>query len=89
MEILVANPRGFCAGVDRAIDITERAIKIFGAPIYVKHEIVHNNYVVKKLKDQGVIFIEDLNEVPEDSVDRKSTRLNSSHLLISRMPSSA
>ena len=68
MEILVANPRGFCAGVDRAIDITERAIKIFGAPIYVKHEIVHNNYVVKKLKDQGVIFIEDLNEVPEDSV---------------------
>jgi 4-hydroxy-3-methylbut-2-en-1-yl diphosphate reductase len=63
-EILLAEPRGFCAGVDRAIEIVERAITKFGAPIYVRHEIVHNTYVVNDLKAKGAIFIEDLAEVP-------------------------
>jgi 4-hydroxy-3-methylbut-2-enyl diphosphate reductase len=64
MEILLAEPRGFCAGVDRAIEIVERAITKFGAPIYVRHEIVHNTYVVNDLKAKGAIFIEDLADVP-------------------------
>ncbi len=63
-EVLLAEPRGFCAGVDRAIEIVERAITKFGAPIYVRHEIVHNTYVVNDLKTKGAIFIEDLAEVP-------------------------
>ena len=63
-EILLAEPRGFCAGVDRAIDIVERALAKFGAPIYVRHEIVHNTFVVNDLKSKGAIFIEDLAEVP-------------------------
>jgi 4-hydroxy-3-methylbut-2-en-1-yl diphosphate reductase len=63
-EILLAEPRGFCAGVDRAIEIVERALAKFGAPIYVRHEIVHNTYVVNDLKQKGAIFIEDLAEVP-------------------------
>ena len=63
-EVLLAEPRGFCAGVDRAIEIVERAITKFGAPIYVRHEIVHNTYVVNDLKAKGAIFIEDLSEVP-------------------------
>ena len=63
-EVLLAEPRGFCAGVDRAIEIVERALTIFGAPIYVRHEIVHNTYVVEDLKAKGAIFIEDLAEVP-------------------------
>ena len=63
-EILLAEPRGFCAGVDRAIEIVERALKKFGAPIYVRHEIVHNTYVVNDLKAKGAIFIEDLADVP-------------------------
>ncbi len=63
-EVLLAEPRGFCAGVDRAIEIVERALKKFGAPIYVRHEIVHNTYVVNDLKSKGAIFIEDLAEVP-------------------------
>jgi len=63
-EILLAEPRGFCAGVDRAIEIVERALLKFGAPIYVRHEIVHNTYVVNDLKAKGAIFIEDLNDVP-------------------------
>ncbi len=67
MEILLANPRGFCAGVDRAIEIVNRAIELFGAPIYVKHEVVHNRYVVDDLKTKGAIFIEDLDEVPVGS----------------------
>lgn len=61
----LANPRGFCAGVDRAIEIVERAIEKFGAPIYVKHEVVHNKYVVDKLKSKGAVFIEDLSDVPK------------------------
>jgi 4-hydroxy-3-methylbut-2-enyl diphosphate reductase len=63
-EIVLAEPRGFCAGVDRAIEIVERALKKFGAPIYVRHEIVHNTYVVNDLKSKGAIFIEDLADVP-------------------------
>ena len=63
-EVLMAEPRGFCAGVDRAIEIVERALRKFGAPIYVRHEIVHNTYVVEDLKAKGAIFIEDLAEVP-------------------------
>lgn len=63
-EVLLAEPRGFCAGVDRAIEIVERALQKFGAPIYVRHEIVHNTYVVNDLKAKGAIFIEDLAEVP-------------------------
>ncbi|WP_435531171.1 4-hydroxy-3-methylbut-2-enyl diphosphate reductase [Ramlibacter pallidus] len=63
-EILLAEPRGFCAGVDRAIDIVERALSKFGAPIYVRHEIVHNTFVVNDLKAKGAIFIEDLDDVP-------------------------
>ncbi|WP_251360056.1 4-hydroxy-3-methylbut-2-enyl diphosphate reductase [Kangiella sp. TOML190] len=67
MEIVLANPRGFCAGVDRAIEIVNRALELFGAPIYVKHEVVHNKFVVDGLREKGAVFIEDLNEVPRDS----------------------
>ena len=67
MKILLANPRGFCAGVDRAIEIVNRALDIFGAPIYVKHEVVHNKFVVDGLKKKGAIFIEDLADVPPES----------------------
>ncbi|NPC57058.1 4-hydroxy-3-methylbut-2-enyl diphosphate reductase [Caenimonas soli] len=67
VEILLAEPRGFCAGVDRAIEIVERALQKFGAPIYVRHEIVHNTFVVNDLKAKGAIFIEDLAEVPPGS----------------------
>ncbi len=66
-DIILAEPRGFCAGVDRAIEIVERALAKFGAPIYVRHEIVHNTYVVNDLKARGAIFIEDLDEVPPDA----------------------
>ncbi|MBN3860403.1 4-hydroxy-3-methylbut-2-enyl diphosphate reductase [Neisseriaceae bacterium PsAf] len=66
-KIILANPRGFCAGVDRAINIVERALQEFGAPIYVRHEVVHNKFVVDNLKNKGVIFIEDLQEVPENA----------------------
>lgn len=65
MNIYLANPRGFCAGVDRAIDIVERALEIFSAPIYVRHEVVHNRYVVNKLKNKGAIFVEELYEIPD------------------------
>jgi 4-hydroxy-3-methylbut-2-enyl diphosphate reductase len=67
MKILLANPRGFCAGVDRAIDIVERAIELFGAPIYVRHEVVHNRFVVDRLRGQGAVFVEELDEVPADA----------------------
>jgi 4-hydroxy-3-methylbut-2-enyl diphosphate reductase len=68
MEQLLANPRGFCAGVDRAIEIVERALAMHGAPIYVRHEVVHNKFVVKGLRDKGAIFIEDLTDVPQKSI---------------------
>jgi 4-hydroxy-3-methylbut-2-enyl diphosphate reductase len=67
MKLILANPRGFCAGVDRAIEIVERAISLFGAPIYVRHEVVHNRFVVEGLRNKGAIFIEDLVEVPDNS----------------------
>ncbi len=66
MEVLLANPRGFCAGVDRAIEIVERAIQLFGAPIYVRHEVVHNRYVVNDLEQKGAIFVDELDQVPDD-----------------------
>lgn len=68
MEIILANPRGFCAGVDRAISIVERALDIFPAPIYVRHEVVHNQYVVDGLKARGAVFVEELDEVPDDNI---------------------
>jgi 4-hydroxy-3-methylbut-2-en-1-yl diphosphate reductase len=67
MKILLANPRGFCAGVDRAIDIVERAIELFGAPIYVRHEVVHNRFVVDRLRKLGAVFVEELDEVPANA----------------------
>ncbi len=68
MDIRLANPRGFCAGVDRAIDIVNRAISLFGAPIYVRHEVVHNKYVIEDLRERGAIFVEELKEVPDGSI---------------------
>jgi 4-hydroxy-3-methylbut-2-enyl diphosphate reductase len=68
MQILLANPRGFCAGVDRAISIVERALEIYGAPIYVRHEVVHNRYVVDSLRERGAVFIEEITEVPDGSI---------------------
>lgn len=67
-DIILANPRGFCAGVHRAIEIVDRAIELFGAPIYVRHEVVHNRYVVNNLKQKGAVFVEDIDLVPEYSV---------------------
>ncbi len=68
MNVLLANPRGFCAGVERAIEIVERALEIFGAPLYVRHEVVHNRHVVDRLRSAGVVFIEELDEVPDGQV---------------------
>ena len=65
MDVLLANPRGFCAGVERAIEIVERALALYGAPIYVRHEVVHNKFVVEDLRAKGAVFVEDLDEVPE------------------------
>lgn len=65
MQVVLANPRGFCAGVDRAIEIVERALDLFGAPIYVRHEVVHNKFVVDGLSDRGAVFVDELNEVPD------------------------
>ena len=68
MNVLLANPRGFCAGVDLAISIVERALEIFQPPIYVRHEVVHNKFVVNGLKDRGAVFVDELHEVPDDSI---------------------
>ncbi|MCC4799691.1 4-hydroxy-3-methylbut-2-enyl diphosphate reductase [Enterovibrio norvegicus] len=68
MKILLANPRGFCAGVDRAISIVERALEMYQPPIYVRHEVVHNRFVVEGLKSRGAVFVEELSEVPDDSI---------------------
>ncbi len=67
LKVLIAAPRGFCAGVDRAIEIVEKSIERFGAPVYVRHEIVHNRYVVEGLREKGAIFVEELDEVPDDA----------------------
>ncbi|MGW8229110.1 MAG: 4-hydroxy-3-methylbut-2-enyl diphosphate reductase, partial [Gammaproteobacteria bacterium] len=67
MQVILANPRGFCAGVDRAIEIVERALELFGAPIYVRHEVVHNRFVVDGLRNKGAIFVDELDEVPDDA----------------------
>ncbi|CAA0114969.1 4-hydroxy-3-methylbut-2-enyl diphosphate reductase [Zhongshania aliphaticivorans] len=68
MQIKMANPRGFCAGVDRAIEIVNRALDVFGAPIYVRHEVVHNKFVVENLRQRGAIFVDELDEVPDDKI---------------------
>jgi 4-hydroxy-3-methylbut-2-enyl diphosphate reductase len=68
MTIKMANPRGFCAGVDRAIEIVNRALDVFGAPIYVRHEVVHNKFVVENLRQRGAVFVEELDEVPDDKI---------------------
>ncbi|SON50530.1 4-hydroxy-3-methylbut-2-enyl diphosphate reductase [Vibrio tapetis] len=68
MKILLANPRGFCAGVDRAISIVERALEMYKPPIYVRHEVVHNRFVVEGLKQRGAVFVEELSEVPDDNI---------------------
>jgi len=67
MQVILASPRGFCAGVDRAIEIVERALELFGAPIYVRHEVVHNKFVVDNLRNKGAVFVEELHEVPDDA----------------------
>ncbi|CBV41203.1 4-hydroxy-3-methylbut-2-enyl diphosphate reductase [Halomonas elongata] len=68
MQIKLANPRGFCAGVDRAIEIVNRALDVFGPPIYVRHEVVHNRFVVDSLRERGAVFVEELHEVPDDVI---------------------
>ena len=68
LKILLASPRGFCAGVDRAIEIVKKTLLKYGSPVYVRHEIVHNKYVIEKLKQKGVIFIEDIDDVPKNSI---------------------
>ena len=68
MEALLANPRGFCAGVDRAIDIVNRALEVFGSPVYVRHEVVHNRFVVDDLRQRGAVFVEELDEIPDDAI---------------------
>lgn len=67
-QLILANPRGFCAGVDRAIDIVNRALDVFGAPIYVRHEVVHNKFVVESLRERGAVFVDELSEVPDDVI---------------------
>jgi 4-hydroxy-3-methylbut-2-enyl diphosphate reductase len=67
INVMLANPRGFCAGVDRAIEIVERALELFGAPIYVRHEVVHNRFVVEDLRSKGAVFVDELHEVPDDA----------------------
>jgi 4-hydroxy-3-methylbut-2-en-1-yl diphosphate reductase len=79
-EIRLANPRGFCAGVDRAIDIVNRALDVYGAPIYVRHEVVHNKFVVDTLRQRGAVFVDELNDVPtEDTQGRKPIVIFSAH----------
>ena len=80
ISIKLANPRGFCAGVDRAIDIVDRALDIFGAPVYVRHEVVHNKFVVNKLQDRGAIFVDELSDIPlVDAKGKPSVVIFSAH----------
>ena len=79
-QVKLANPRGFCAGVDRAIDIVNRALDIYGAPIYVRHEVVHNKFVVDTLRRRGAIFVDELSDIPSiDKVGRSSIVVFSAH----------
>ncbi len=84
MKLMLANPRGFCAGVDRAIEIVERALELFGAPIYVRHEVVHNVFVVSELERKGAIFVDELSEVPDGN-----TVIFSAHGVAKRVRSDA
>lgn len=68
MKVLLAQPRGFCAGVDRAIEIVEKALAMFGAPVYVRHEIVHNRHVVHELREKGAVFVDEVDDAPDDSL---------------------
>ena len=80
VTVRLANPRGFCAGVDRAIDIVNRALDIFGAPVYVRHEVVHNKFVVDSLRKRGAIFVDELSDVPlQDATGRESIVVFSAH----------
>ena len=90
MKIILANPRGFCAGVDRAIQIVEKALEKYGAPVYVRHEIVHNKYVVESLRNKGAIFVETLEEIPDAKENEKSAPvIFSAHGVPKRVPAEA
>jgi len=90
MKIILANPRGFCAGVDRAIQIVERSLQKYGAPVYVRHEIVHNKYVVESLKAKGAVFVETLDEIPDTQGDEPSAPvIFSAHGVPKRVPAEA
>ena len=90
MRVRLANPRGFCAGVERAIGMVERALEQHGAPVYVRHEVVHNQHVVEDLRGRGAIFVEELDEVPDGAlVCLLYTSPSPRDLSTSRMPSSA
>lgn len=89
LTIVLATPRGFCAGVDRAIQIVERALEKFGAPVYVRHEIVHNKFVVNSLKDKGAVFVKELDEIPPDVGDDKRPVIFSAHGVPKSVPANA
>ncbi len=89
LTILLAAPRGFCAGVDRAIQIVEMALEKYGAPVYVRHEIVHNKYVVDSLRAKGAVFVEELDEIPEDEGDDKRPVIFSAHGVPKSVPANA
>src|SRR5215204_4169118 len=85
LQVLLCSPRGFCAGVVRAIDSVERALALYGSPVYVRHEIVHNRYVVESLKAKGAIFVEELDEIP----DTKAPVIFSAHGVAKAVPEAA
>ena len=89
MKILLASPRGFCAGVDRAIQIVERSLEKYGSPVYVRHEIVHNKYVVEGLRAKGAVFVENLDEIPNASIEGGAPVIFSAHGVPKRVPAEA
>ncbi len=89
MKILLASPRGFCAGVDRAIQIVEKALEKYGAPVYVRHEIVHNKYVVEGLREKGAVFVETLDEIPTDKIKDGTPVIFSAHGVAKSVPEEA